>query len=89
MFTRLLAISIDASNVFGVSRSVTIRLKEGCCRVLSILMSLSVREKKATSEPATKKEIKKSTMMVKRRMVVAAGVIANNLIKCWPNKCAE
>lgn len=89
MFTKLLAISMDASKVFGVSSSVTIRLKEGCCRVLSILISLSVREKKAISEPATKKEIKKSIMMVKRRIVVAAGVIANNLIKSWPNKFAE
>lgn len=89
MFTKLLAISMEASRVLGASSKVTILLKEGCCLVLSILISLSVSEKKAISEPATKKEIKKRIITVKRSMVVAAGVIARNKIICWLNKYTE
>jgi hypothetical protein len=37
-------------------------------------MSFIVREKKATSEPATKNDIKKRMTMEKKSMVVAAGV---------------
>jgi hypothetical protein len=48
-----------------------------------------VSEKKAISEPATKKDIKKRMMTAKRRMVVAAGVIASKLIKRSPGKIAE
>ena len=89
IFTKQLAISIEASSVLGVSSRVTIRLKEGCCLVLSILISLSVSEKNAIWEPATKKEIKKRIMTVKKRMVVAAGVIAKNKSICWHNKFTE
>ena len=42
-------------------------------------MSFIVREKKATSEPATKNDIKKRMITVKRSMVVAAGVIARKV----------
>jgi hypothetical protein len=49
---------------------------------LSILISLIVREKKATSEPATKNDIKKRIITVKRSIVVAAGVIARN-VRRW------
>jgi hypothetical protein len=89
IFTKLFAISMDARRVFGVSSRVTILLKEGCCLVFSILRSLIVSEKKATSEPATKKEIKNRMIIVKRSMVVCAGEIARIVIICFPNKSAE
>jgi hypothetical protein len=38
-----------------------------------------VREKKAISDPATKNDIKKRMITVKRSMVVAAGVIARKV----------
>jgi len=41
-----------------------------------MFMSLTVSEKKATSDPETKKDSKKRMIMVKKRMVEAAGVIA-------------
>jgi hypothetical protein len=43
---------------------------------------LVVKEKKATSEPAIKKDIKKRMTTVKRSMVVAAGVIARK-VRRW------
>ena len=79
MFTKLLAINIDASNVFGCSSKSTIRLKAGCCLVLSILMSLYVSEKKATSEPAIKNETVNNKIAKKIRTAVAAGVIASSV----------
>jgi predicted transcriptional regulator len=45
--------------------------------VLSKLISLNVREKKATSEPATKKDRENNNIIKKISTVVAAGVIAN------------
>ena len=89
IFTKLFVISIEASNVLGLSSRVTILLKEGCCLVLSKLISFIVSEKKAISEPATKKEMKKRITTVKRSMVVAAGVSTRDKIICWLNKCAE
>lgn len=79
MLTRLFAINIEASSVLGFSSKVTILLYEGCCLVLSILISFSVSEKKATSDPATKNDIKKRMITVKRSIVVAAGVIARKI----------
>lgn len=81
MFTKQLEISMDASNVLGVSRRFTILLYAGCCLVLSILISLSVREKKATSEPANKKDSRNSTNNVNTKTVVAAGVMAKSVSK--------
>jgi hypothetical protein len=49
-------------------------------------MSLKVMEKKATSEPATRKDITKSTVNKKTRMVVPAGVIASKRAK---SKCVK
>ena len=76
MFTKLLVISIPASNVLGCSSRCTILLKEGCLLVFKTLMSLLEREKKATSLPATKKEIIKRMMAIKNKTVVAPGVMA-------------
>ena len=74
MFTKLFAINMEASNVLGVSSRLTILLYEGCCLVLSILISFRVNEKKATSDPASKNDIKKSIMTTKKSIVIAAGV---------------
>ena len=79
IFTKLLVISIAASNVLGCSSKVTIRLKEGCCLVFNIFISFEVSEKKATSLPATRKEIIKRTNIMKISMVVAAGVICKKI----------
>ena len=76
IFTRLFAISIEAKSVLGFSSSDTILLYDGCCRVLSILMSFTVNEKKATSEPETKNDSKKRMITVKRSIEIAAGVNA-------------
>jgi hypothetical protein len=79
MFTKQLAISMEASKVLGVSSKFTMRLYDGCCLVLSILMSLSVREKKATSDPANKNESRKRIKSIKTKTVVAAGVKARSV----------
>ena len=83
IFTKLFVMSIAASNVFGCSSNVTIRLKEGCCLVFKTLISFNVKEKNATSLPATRKEMIKRMKMIKIRMVVAAGVIAKKLMKIF------
>ena len=58
----------------------TIRRKAGCCFVLSILISLYVSEKKATSEPATKKDMVNKSSARNMSTADAAGVIASNEI---------
>ena len=75
MFTKLLVISIAASKVFGCSSKLTMRRYEGCCFVLRTLISFKVSEKKATSEPAIRKDKLKSITTRKRSTPVAAGVI--------------
>lgn len=81
IFTKLLVISMAASKVLGLSSKLTIRLKEGCCRVFKILISLEVSEKKATSLPATRKEIINSINIMKTSMTLAAGVNARKKSK--------
>lgn len=77
IFMKLLAISMDASNVFGCSNSATIRLNDGCFRVFNTLISFDVSEKKATSLPEIKKENMNRIKSVNISTVVAAGVIAS------------
>lgn len=89
MFTKQLAISIDAINVFGASSRFTILLKDGCCLVFRRFISFNVREKKAISEPDTRNDIKNKIITVNRSMVVAAGEIARKRSVCWLNKCTE
>ena len=81
IFTKLLAMSIEASKIFGCSSRLTIRLKDGCCLVFKTLMSFDVSEKKATSLPARKKDNTNRMMMEKIRIVVAAVVIARKASK--------
>jgi hypothetical protein len=69
---------MDANSVLGCSSNSTIRLKAGCCFVLSIFISLYVSEKKATSEPAIKNEMIKSITARKISTAVAAGGITSN-----------
>ena len=52
------------------------RRKAGCLFDLSILMSLKVREKKATSAPARRKDKEKSITIRKISTPVVAAVIA-------------
>ena len=81
MFTKLLLISMDASKVFGCSSKLTIRRYAGCFFVRSIFMSLNVREKKAISEPASKKDKMKRIITINISTVVAAGVIIARRLK--------
>ena len=73
--TKLLAMSIEPSRIFGSSSKATILLKAGCCFVRNILISLYVREKNATSEPEIRKEIVKSNTAIKMSTAEAAGVM--------------
>ena len=72
IFTKLLVIKIAANKILGCSNKLTIRLKEGCFLVFKILISFDVNEKKATSLPARKKEIKYNTIMATTSTVVSA-----------------
>jgi hypothetical protein len=65
---------MDACKVLGCSSKVTILLKEGCCFVLSALISFTFSEKKATSLPAIRKERMYNITAIKRSNTVAAGV---------------
>ena len=59
---------------------VTIRLNDGCCLVLSTLISFCVSEKKAISLPATKKESINKITAVNISTPVTAGTIASKLV---------
>lgn len=82
MFTKLLAISIEASKVFGCSSKLTILLKEGCFLVFKILTSFGLSEKKATSLPESKKDKRKRTKTVTIKIVVAAEETIKKIFKC-------
>ena len=69
--------------VLGCSSKVTIRLKDGCCLVFKTLISFKVKEKKATSLPATRKEMIRRMKIEKISMIAAAGVIARILINIF------
>ena len=81
MFTKQLEIIREAISTFGFCRRDTILLYEGCWRVFSMLMSFSVNEKNAISEPEKRKDKTKRTNRIKTRMEVAAGV----LVIIWSN----
>lgn len=70
--------SMEANKILGWSNKLTIRLYAGRFFVRSILISLNVREKKAISDPASKKDNMKRMTTKKISMVVAAGVIAKS-----------
>ena len=76
IFTKLLEISMLANKVFGCSSKVTMRRKAGCLFDLSILISLKVKEKKATSAPARRNDKEKSIRIRKISAPVVAAVIA-------------
>ena len=67
---------MEASKVFGCSSKLTMRRYEGCLFVRNKLISLKVREKKAISAPASKKDNIKSISTENISIVVAAGVNA-------------
>ena len=78
MLTKLFAMNRDAIKVFGSSSSRSIRLAEGCCFVLSRLMSRNESEKNATSEPDTINEMKSRNSSTKTSIVMAVcGAEAN------------
>ena len=77
IFTRLLAIISEASNVLGSSNKLTILFQELSCLVFKILMSLSVKEKKAIFDPETMKEMIKKNKMRIANMVVACTLMIN------------
>src|SRR5579871_2114120 len=78
ILTKVLAISNDPNKIFGSSSKFTIRFHDASCFVFKILMSLCVSEKKATSEPATTKDIINKKRIITARIVVACGLIAKN-----------
>ena len=80
-FTTTFATSIEANNVLGCSSKDTTRLKDGCCFVLRLLISLTVSEKKATSLPAIKKDRRYKTAAIKLSRMVAAGVSNDSRVK--------
>ena len=53
ILSSMFAINSDASSAFGSSKRFTILLQELSCFVLRILISLSLREKKAILDPET------------------------------------
>ena len=75
IFTKLLLMSMDASKIFGCSSKLTMRRYAGCFFVRNIFISLNVREKKAISDPANKKDKIKRITTINISTVVAAGVI--------------
>ena len=79
MFTKVFAISSDASNNLGSSSKLTIRFQLESCLVLSVLISLYVSEKKATSAPDTKKDITNKKMMIMPNNVEPGRLTANNI----------
>lgn len=85
MFTKLLAINIEANNVLGCSSKLTILLKEGCFLVFKILTSLELSEKNATSLPESKKDNRKSTKTATIKIVVAAEETIRKIFKCDNN----
>lgn len=90
IFTKLLLINIDASKVLGWSNKLIIRRYAGCFFVLSILISLNVREKKAISDPANRKDKIKSMNTKKISTLAAAGVIAKSeMVKISVNSLTE
>jgi hypothetical protein len=74
----LLAIKREARTALGSSRRVTILFQELSCLVFRILISLKVREKKATSDPASTKEMISKKRMMIARIVVACGLMTRN-----------
>ena len=85
MFTKLLAINIDASNVLGCSNKLTILLKEGCFLVFKIFTSFELSEKNATSLPDNRKDNKKSTKTATTKIVVAAEETMRKMFNCVDN----
>jgi hypothetical protein len=85
MFTKLLAINIDANRVLGCSNKLTILLNEGCFLVFKILTSLELSEKNATSLPESKKDKRKSTKTATIKIVVAAEETIRKILKCDNN----
>ena len=77
-FTNTLAISMDACNILGCSSKCTMRRKDGCCLVLSRLRSFDVRENKATSLPAIKKESRNNKNAIMTKITVAVGGKTDN-----------
>jgi hypothetical protein len=51
-----------------------------------MLISFIVREKKATSDPATKNDTRTRIITIKKSIVVAAGVITRKVGKCVAEK---
>ena len=79
---KLLAISKDPNSVLGCSSNSTILFKLLSCFVLSILISLCVSEKKATSAPLSIKEQKINPISKKMNNEVLCTVIkAKTLIR--------
>ena len=70
---KLLAIKSEANNILGCSMRSIILLYAGCCFDFKTLMSLKVKEKKATSEPASTKDKNNSTTNISTKTVVPWG----------------
>jgi hypothetical protein len=71
---------MEASRVLGSSSRDTMRFQERSCLVLRILISLNVREKKATSEPERTNDRRSRKSMTIARIVVAWGLITSRLV---------
>jgi hypothetical protein len=83
ILSRILAISREARSALGSSSRFTILLQELSCLVFRMLISLSLREKKAILDPETIKDITRKKRIRITRMVVACALI-NKKRPGWP-----
>ena len=84
ILTRIFAIIKEASRVFGCSIRLTILFHDASCFVFRILMSLSVREKKAILDPETINERTRKNKIRITNTVVACALMINNKDCKWP-----
>ena len=82
ILSRMFAINSDASSAFGSSKRFTILLQELSCFVLRILISLSLREKKAILDPETINDMTRKKRIRITRMVVACALMNNKRPGC-------
>jgi hypothetical protein len=82
ILSNMFAINKDASRALGSSSRFTIRRQELSCLVLRILISLSLKEKKAILDPDTIKDMTRKKSIRITRMVVACALISKNMYGC-------
>jgi hypothetical protein len=80
--SKIFAISKEASSALGSSRRLTILLQELSCFVFRILISLSLKEKKAILDPETINDMTRKKRIRITRMVVACAFMNKRRPAC-------